>query len=310
MVKAAMKAASQDVGAVLVTGAGGFLGRAAACALAAAGRSVVAVGRSLARLPAGGPGLLPLEIDLSRPFDPDALPPVSAVLHFAYPADLRGCADGPTIAKVDLTMTAAAAELAARKEARFVMASTGSLYGTAERPFVETDPLTVADDVDGYLPAKLRAEEVARSLVGPERLLILRLFFPYGPGMRRDSLFDRLVNPDRASAPVRLDGEDGILTNPAHVDDVCEAVRRLLERRACGVVNLGGPEILSLREIGDRAAALLGATPRRLSVPARRPPMLAGDLGLLRRLLDWTPPTTLDIGLRRCLAVRSQAHRP
>lgn len=277
---------------MLVTGAGGFLGRAVACALAAAGSPVVATGRAAARLPSK-PNLTPRVVDPSGCFDPNDLPPLAAVLHFAYPADLRGRADAPTVIAADLAMTAAAAGLAAATGARFVMASTGSLYGTADRPFVESDPLTTVDDVDGYLPAKLRAEETARGIVAPDRLLILRMFFPYGPGMRRNSLFDRLLRPGPASAPVRLDGEDGIRTNPIHVDDVCEAARRLLERRACGAFNLGGPEILSLREIGDRAARLTGVAPRYEVVPARRPPLLAGNIDLLRRTLDWAPELTV-----------------
>lgn len=289
-------------GAILVTGASGFLGGAVARRLAAAGSPVVALGRVASRLPRG-PNLLPLAADLARsPPDPERLPPLTAVLHFAYAADLRGRVDAAAIVDADLATTSGALDLAARSGARFLLASTGSLYGTAERPFTETDPSTTVDDFDGYLLAKLRAEELARDRLPASALTIFRMFFPYGPGMRRHSLFDRLLWPTPASAPIRLDGEDGILTNPIHVDDLCVAVERSLARPVAGTFNLGGPEILSLREIAERAGRLTGVAPRYVRVVAERPPMLAGNLDRSRRLLDWEPALTIDAGLRRCLA--------
>lgn len=289
---------------VLVTGAGGFVGRAAVRALTAAGRPVLTLGRSAAALPPGVPGVV---ADLSRPDDLPVLPRLGAVLHFAYASDLRGRADSAAIVAVDTAMTRSALALAGRDDAHFVLASTASLYGTADRPLSEDDPLNTADDLDGYLAAKLACERLAADLEGaPRRRLVLRMVFPYGPGVRQGTLFDRLLWPERAVRPVRLDGRDGIATNPIHIDDLGEAVVRLLAVEATGAVNLAGPETATLRAIGDRAASLCGTVARYEEVPAHRPPLLTAAIGRLERLTGWRPPTGIEDGLRRTYAALHQ----
>lgn len=289
---------------ILVTGASGFIGRAASLALAGAGRPVLALGRRGAALPVH-PGVTALAADLTEPGLIATLPPVGAVLHLAYASDRRGVADTAAIVAADLRMTEAALAIARRHGARFLLASTGSLYGTADRPFVEDDPTGTAQDLDGYLAAKLACEALVRERCAPAACLVVRLFFPYGPGMRRDTLFDRLLWPARATRPVQLDGADGLVTNPVHIDDVAEALCRLLAVPVSGAVNLGGPETVTLRSIGDRAARLGGHAARYTSVVPTRAPMLAGDLGRLGRLLGWLPAIGIDEGLRRTLSADS-----
>lgn len=291
---------------VLVTGAGGFLGGAVVRAFAAHGASVAAVGRDPTRLPRG-PRVIPLVGRLDDPAVWRAAPRTRAVLHFAYASDLRGRADAETIAAADLAMTAAAVAIARRDDAPMLLASTGSLYGAAHRPFVEDDPTDLSQDIDGYLAAKLACESLVVAELPPDRRLIARFFFAYGPGARAGSLFDRLLRPTPGGRPVALDGENGLLTNPIHIDDAAEGARRLIEAGARGVVNLGGPEIIALRAFGDRAAQLGGWTPRYVHIPPHRPPMLAGALDRLTALTGWRPALDVETGLRRALSVSSQA---
>jgi nucleoside-diphosphate-sugar epimerase len=54
----------------------------------------------------------------------------------------------------------------------------------------------------------------------------------------------------REGAPLKLDGADGVRMNPIHVDDAASAIAALLGSTLSGVVNIAGPDVLSMREIG------------------------------------------------------------
>lgn len=147
---------------------------------------------------------------------------------------------------------------------RMVYASSGGIYGPSARMRVaESDLLAVDSPLGFYLGSKLCAEVLFHNYRHFfETAVVLRPFFIYGPGQRRDMLIPRLVDSVREGRPIRLQGRDGLRLNPIFVEDAAEGFAAALSVKGCEVLNLAGPQMVSLRDIGNRIGAALGRDPQ------------------------------------------------
>jgi nucleoside-diphosphate-sugar epimerase len=139
--------------------------------------------------------------------------------------------------------------------------STGSVYRAQRRPFREDDPL---DDAPGpYAKSKIAAENIVRNWACHfRRTLILRPFMIYGPGLGARRLLARLPSMVREGCEITLAEGKGFLTNPVHAEDVARCAIQLMGGTGLAFFNLGGRQILSLRDIVTLMAAELDLTPR------------------------------------------------
>ncbi len=168
---------------ILITGAGGFIGRAAVAEARARGLQVVAVVRRSAP-PDWDDGVTVIRADLSDPASVDALRGAlqgcGAVIHAA--AHLGGDADAVALD----TLKGTAHLLAALPGAtRLVLVSSIAVYDTARaRPgatMTESAPLFAEGAApDPYANGKLAQETLARARGGP--LWIMRPGAVWGPG--------------------------------------------------------------------------------------------------------------------------------
>ena len=160
---------------ILVSGATGFVASHLIPALVAAGHDVVAVGHERARI--AGDGAAPSWI-LAAP-DWPALPDVDAVVHLAQ-ANVPFPDGADALFAVNVAATQRLLEHARRTGARrFVLASSGSVYGASPAPLTETSPLAAHDF---YSATKVAAERLTQAYESHLETAILRLFVPYGPG--------------------------------------------------------------------------------------------------------------------------------
>jgi nucleoside-diphosphate-sugar epimerase len=127
-----------------------------------------------------------------------------------------------------------------------------------------------------------------------------RLFFPYGPGEPPG----RLV-PSVARA--LLVGQPALCTHGRqvrdfiHVEDAASALVALLDSEVEGAVNVASGRPVALREVVEKVAAhvgrpdlvRLGARP----APEGEPPTLYADARRLREEVGWSPRYDLDDGL-------------
>lgn len=184
---------------------------------------------------------------------------------------------------------------------RFIYASTGSVYSNQQQAAVETDHFDLQQPRSFYVASKLAGEV----LLGPYQSLFpvmnLRLFMPYGEGQSADMLLPRLVSCVREGKPIKLHGQEGLLANPVAVGDVAETITRCLELESSATLNVGGPEMLSLRQIGNTIGKVIGRDPV-FEVQANAvAPVLIGATTMLEQALTWRPATLLHDGLREWL---------
>jgi nucleoside-diphosphate-sugar epimerase len=134
------------------------------------------------------------------------------------------------------------------------------------------------------------------------RLAWGRVFYPYGEGEHPARLCSSLISTLRRGDEVVLRTPDST-KDYIHISDLAEAILRVAEARVDGPVNLGTGTGVTVREIADRLAAMLGRADRvRTSSPTVPDPLgdIVADAGRLRKL-GWEPKVTLESGLRRLI---------
>ena len=114
---------------------------------------------------------------------------------------------------------------------------------------------------------------------------IVRPFFVYGPRQDPSMLIPRLMSRVQAGEAIQLQGEDGISLNPIFVDDAVAAVESALTLRQSHKINIGGPETLSMRQIGETIGSVLGKVPEfEMDLSATKQNLVA-DIGKMCSLL-------------------------
>lgn len=290
---------------VLVVGAGGFLGRYLVRQIAEVGHEVVALIRSepapedesffkveRVRL---------LRMDLLRP-DLSALPgDIDAVVALAQSEHFRKFPDkAEEIFAINVTATMSLLQWAAKNRVqKFIFASSGGIYGSNARPYVqETELLAVDSPLGFYLGTKLCAEIIFQNYRQFfETAVILRPFFIYGPGQRLDMFIPRLINSVFEGRPIQLQGEAGVRLNPIYVEDAAQAFANAIALRGCYVMNIAGPDVLSIREICEHIGKLCARIPIFEQMPGV-PSDYVASTDLAKTLLS-LPQTPLSYGLKQ-----------
>jgi UDP-glucose 4-epimerase len=285
---------------ILLTGPTGFIGPHV-CARLAHANEIFGVTRGKP-VP---PGCHAIRADLGQAFSTAAWPePIDVVVHLAQSPRYREFPDGASdMAAINVSATAALIEYARRAGASlFILASTGNVYTPGPRAAAEDDSIAPASF---YAASKAAAECLVRPYREMMRVCILRLFYPYGPG-QEGRLIPSLVDRIRDGRPVQLAGEqDGLMLTPTYVDDIADVmVAAMADRRFEGVFNVGSPEVVSLRAVGEAIGRVLGREPRFENGGGAEPPRLIPNVDRLAERYPLAQFTPLDAGLSRMLGAR------
>jgi GDP-4-dehydro-6-deoxy-D-mannose reductase len=230
-------------------------------------------------------------------------------------------ADRETVFAVNVEGTRNVLEAAANLSPfpRVLVVSTGYVYGETdpERPARETDPIGPLWRYGPYTDSKIEMESVARNYRG--FAIIVRPFMHIGPGQEPRfsiaSFAQQLAQIERGLEPPilkvgNLDARRDLLD----VRDVVRAYRLLMLHAPPGEtfnVALGRPVVL--RGAVEQLRALCTVPTQVMLDPTRqRPADIAcstGDAFPLRALTGWQPRFSLDTTLRDTLDTWRQAHQ-
>jgi GDP-4-dehydro-6-deoxy-D-mannose reductase len=307
---------------VIVTGADGFVGRWLVRALVAAGHTVVAAaGGSVPADPAAAPvRWTTLDLRDQAAVERLAAEPADAVVHLAGLASgAQSLADPLRAWEVNALGTARlVGALGARRAAGaadplVLLVSTAEVYGAADRPLAETDPVRPRSP---YAASKAAAELAAVETAARTglRVIVARPFPHTGPGQDArfvvPALAQRLLAARRAGSRVVKVGNLDVTRDLLDVRDVAAAYVTLLAAgRAGGTYNIASGAGVRLRDVFARLAAIVGVDAiAEVDASLMRPadlPVLVGDATRLRAA-GWTPAFALDTTLRDL--VNAEAH--
>lgn len=230
--------------------------------------------------------------DLAVGVDVARLPArMDQVVHLAQSAHFRDFPrQAPDVFNVNVGTLATLLHYAVHAGAtRFVLASSGGVYGSSAAPLREDTPVSLSGNPGFYLASKLCGELLAGAYGPHMDVVMLRLFFAYGRGQRRSMLLPHLVDSVRNGVPVGLAGPEGIRVNPIHADDAAAACRAALAVTGMRTINVAGPEVHSLRALCELIGARLGKAP----VYDLRPGDSGGDvIGDTTRMTELLGPAT------------------
>ena len=277
---------------VTVTGATGFIGRALALRLAAAGTPVLALVRDVARAGdlAATPGVEVVRGDLLDPgLLRDLVGGAGVVYHLAGLTSARSRGEFMAV-NAEATGALAAAAARAPRPPKLVLVSSLSVAGprTADQPAREDDPPA---PLNGYGESKLRGEELLRRNAAGARWTIVRPPWVYGPGDRATLALFRLAA--RGFFPSVRGG--CMQVSLVHVHDLVEALVLAGEAAAADgrVYYAADGQVHTVAQFGRALLAACGGG-RALHVPGvvfrllglageagawlrRRPPLLGRD---------------------------------
>lgn len=166
----------------------------------------------------------------------------------------------------------------------FIYASSGIVYGNSPIPVLEDAQLKVNHQLGFYYLSKLAGELLIENYSNEFNIIILRFFFVYGKNQKEGMLIPRLVQSVLHDKPIILQGNDGIKINPIHASDAAAAVRSALMLNQSEKINIGGKEVLSLREIGEKIGQVVGKKPKFEVNMAKDPSHLIGDINKMINL--------------------------
>jgi UDP-glucuronate 4-epimerase len=303
---------------VLVTGAAGFIGSHLVEALLERGDEVVGVDSfspyysttrkrdNLAGV-SGQPGFTLVagdlnELDLSR-----LLERAEVVYHLAGQPGVRaswGEEFDIYLAQNILTTQKLLEATRGRPLAKFVFASSSSIYGQAES--FPTHEASLPRPVSPYGVTKLAAEHLANLYHSAFDVptVALRYFTVFGPRQRPDMAFSRFIAAALEERPLTIIGDGGQSRDFTYVGDAVAATIAAGERGVGGrIYNVAGGCQATVLEVVETLAGLLGRPLERehLEPVPGDPRKTGGDTSAARADLGYAPSTTLEDGLRKQL---------
>ena len=163
---------------------------------------------------------------------------------------------------------------------QFIYASTGGVYSPGPSTLHENSPIHDTGRLGAYFGSKICGEILVRNYTPYLTATILRPFFVYGKGQKRNVHLPRIFDNIRNGHAIQIQGDNGISMNPIHVKDAALAVLAAIERPLSSVVNIAGPEVLTIRQIAEGFASFLNVKPFFEQAPGH-PESLVADISLM-----------------------------
>jgi len=258
-----------------------------------------------------------LDSVLNRQLTAELIDLCDEIYHLAAAVGVRLVVESPVrTIETNVRCTEVVLELAAKKRKRVLLTSTSEVYGKRTTvPFRESEDLFLGPPTKGrwsYACSKLLDEFLALSYWKEKRVetTIVRLFNTVGPRQtgRYGMVVPTFVRQGLAGRDITVFGDGEQLRCFLHVDDAVWALRALMASPASvgEVVNVGGTEEISIRELAEQVQQATGATSNIVYVPyaeayeegfedmRRRVP----DISKLHRITGFYPQRALDAILR------------
>jgi dTDP-glucose 4,6-dehydratase len=237
--------------------------------------------------------------------------PVHLILHFASPASPFDYLKYP----IETMRTASLGsfntlEIAKKKSAKFLLASTSEVYGDPEQhPQTEEywgnvnpiGPRAVYDEGKRFAEALTTAYNREYGL----ETSIIRIFNTYGERMRRDDgrVVPTFINQALKNEALTIFGDGQQTRSFCYISDMVDGIMRAAHAKYALPVNIGNPKEYTILEIAGIIKRLcksdMGYEFRDL--PENDPQKRKPDITRAERILGWSPKVDLTTGLSRVI---------
>jgi UDP-glucuronate decarboxylase len=301
---------------VLVTGGAGFIGSHLCERLLAAGNEVLCLDNFYTGTRDNIAHLLPhphfevIRHDITQPMQLE----VDRIFNLACPASpVHYQFDPVQTVKTNVHGAINVLDLARRRQARILQASTSEVYGDPEvHPQHEgywgrVNPIGIRSCYDeGKRCAETLFFDYHRQHGVDIR--VARIFNTYGPRMHPNDgrVVSNFVMQALRGEDITIYGSGKQTRSFCYVDDLVDGLIRLMDCDTCGTgpVNLGNPGEFTIRELAELTIRLTGTGSRLVDrpLPQDDPKQRRPDISQAQRLLGWAPTVALAQGLERAVA--------
>lgn len=300
----------------LVAGGAGFIGSHLCDALLALGWEVICVDnlitgseKNISRA-LGNKSFRFVKQNISEPFSVEDC--VDHVINLASPASPVDYMNLPVeTMKAGSLGTLNTLELAKDKKAKYLFASTSEVYGD---PLVNpqkedywgnvnpTGPRSVYDESKRFSEALVSA--YARKLGLHTK--IIRLFNTYGPRMKADDgrVIPNFISQSLKGLPLTVYGDGSQTRSFCYIDDIIEALVKLLKSEERGPVNLGNPEEFTIKHLADMLNKKFDKPLSNIEfkpLPQDDPKQRRPDISRAKSVLGWEPKVGIREGIEATL---------
>jgi len=233
------------------------------------------------------------------------------ILHFASPASPMDYLKMPLkTLKVGSLGTENVLELAIKSKARVLVASTSEIYGDPEKHPQKEDyfgnvnpigPRGVYDEAKRYLEAVTTAYHNHLKL----DVRIVRIFNTYGPRMRIGDgrVIPTFINQSLKNKDYTIFG-NGLQTRSfCYITDTIDGIYKLLISEYTKPINIGNPNEITLLKLIEQINKIQPNSNNIVfkRLPENDPKRRKPDITLAKKILNWEPKISLEVGLKKTL---------
>ncbi len=228
---------------------------------------------------------------------------IGAVINLAASAGVRASVENPwAYVQTNITGTLNLLELCRGFDvAKFVLASSSSVYGTNETPFREED--LTDNPLSPYAATKKGAEVLCHShhyLYGIDTT-VLRYFTVYGPAGRPNMGVFRFIKWMQEGKPIEVFGDGKQTRDFTYIDDIANGTIKALRPVKYEVINLGNNNPVELMRVIYLIEENLGKKAEINFKPRHKADSLitCADIAKAERILAWKPEIRIEEGIKR-----------
>lgn len=243
---------------------------------------------------------LPFEIEDRVDYIFHLASPASPVDYYKYPLETMLANSAGTYNML---------EMAKRKKAKFLMASTSEVYGDPKEHPQREDYWGNVNPIGSracYDESKRFSEAMTMVYFRKYKveMRIVRIFNTYGPRMRKNDgrVVSNFINQALLNKPMTVYGKGDQTRSFCYVSDMVEGIYLAMMKKGTNgeVINLGNPderEIIEFARIikkltNSRSKIVFGKLPSSDDPKSRKP-----DIGKAKKILGWGPRVDLKEGL-------------
>lgn len=232
---------------------------------------------------------------------------VDVVIHLAAMAGVRPSIDNPIYyQEVNCVGTQnILEEMKAHNVKKLVMASSSSVYGNCkEVPFKED--MVVDFAISPYAATK-KANEVMTHVyhkLFDFNVIMLRFFTVFGPRQRPDLAINKFTRLMLNNEPIPMFGDGTTSRDYTYVEDIVSGIEKSIEyvnnnKDVYEILNLGNSSPVSLKEMINTIAEVLGKTPNIEELPMQPGDVerTFADISKAKKLIGYEPKTSFKQGI-------------
>jgi len=184
---------------------------------------------------------------------------------------------------------------------RIILSSTTWVYGRSKGVVDESTPIPFPEHI--YTKTKIGQEHLLYSWHEHHGLsfTVLRYDIPYGPRMRSNMAISIFARKAMRGDPITIFGDGAQGRCWIYVEDLADGnVAAMAEGGKNEIINLAGPEFVTMNQIADELKAIFGDIS--IKYEPARPHDFEGSLTSIEKAkekLKWEPKTSFKDGLRK-----------